>query len=138
MTVAQPERGSVTVEMAIVTPVLILLLLFVVASGRLALAAGEADNAARDAARAASIARSAAAAVGDARQAAAATLTNAGISCQRFDVATDTSAFRPGGTVTVQVACTAALSDLGMPGLPGSKTLRGSYTAPIDRFRGIQ
>jgi Flp pilus assembly protein TadG len=133
-----PEEGSATLEVAIVTPMLILFMLFVVLAGRVALAAGEADNAARDGARAASIARSAAAAASDARQAAAATLANAGISCRTFAVTTDTAAFRPGGAVTVQVACTAGLSDLGLLGMPGAKTLRGGYTAPVDRFRGIQ
>ena len=86
---------------------------------------------------AASIARSAGAATGNARQAAAATLTNAGISCRGFAVATDTSGFQPGGAVTVEVACTAALSDLGLLGVPGSQTLHGRYTAPVDRFRGV-
>lgn len=137
MTVAQPERGSATVEMAIVTPALILFLLFVVVGGRLALAAGEADNAARDAARAASIARSAAAATSQARQAAAATLAGGRVACRSFTVATDTSSFTAGGAVTVEVACTAALNDLGLLGVPGSKTLHGRYTAPIDRYRGI-
>jgi hypothetical protein len=52
-------------------------------------------------------------------------------------VATDTSGFQPGGAVTVEVACTAALSDLGLLGVPGSQTLHGRYTAPVDRFRGV-
>jgi Flp pilus assembly protein TadG len=138
MTAGQRQQGSATVELAIVTPVLVLILLLVVAAGRVVLASGEADNAARDAARAASIARSATVAAAEARLAAAATLTNAGISCRQFQVATDTGTFQPGGTVTTEVACTAGLSDLGMPGLPGSKTLRGRYTAPVDRFRGVQ
>lgn len=131
------EQGSATLEVAIVTPALLLFMLLVVFGGRLALAHGEADSAARDAARAASIARSAGAATGNARQAAAATLTNAGISCRGFTVATDTSVFQPGGAVTVEVACTAALSDLGLLGVPGSQTLHGRYTAPVDRFRGV-
>lgn len=131
------EQGSATLEVAIVTPALLLFMLLVVFGGRLALAHGEADSAARDAARAASIARSAGAATGNARQAAAATLTNAGISCRGFAVATDTSVFQPGGAVTVEVACTAALSDLGLLGVPGSQTLHGRYTAPVDRFRGV-
>jgi Flp pilus assembly protein TadG len=132
-----PEQGSATVEAAIVAVPALLLMLLVVLAGRLALANGEADSAARDAARAASIARSPRAAAGDARQAAAATLVKVGISCRSFAVAIDTSAFQPGGAVTVQVACTASLGDLGLPGVPGSKTLRGRYTAPVDRYRGV-
>ena len=39
-------------------------------------------------------------------------------------------------SVTAQVSCTVSLSDLIVPGLPGSRTLRGSYTSPLDPFRG--
>ena len=52
------ERGSATVELVILTPLLILLLLFVVALGRLAGARIDVDGVAAQAARAASIARS--------------------------------------------------------------------------------
>ncbi len=45
------ERGSASVELVLMTPVLIVLLLFVVALGRLAAARGEVDAAARDVAR---------------------------------------------------------------------------------------
>jgi hypothetical protein len=133
----QPERGSAATEIVIVVPLLLVFVLFMVLGGRLALAHGEADSAAREAARAASIARSAAAAASDARQAAADTLTHAGISCRSFAVTVDTSRFRPGGAVTTQVACTAALHDLGLLGVPGSRTLHGRYTAPVDRYRGV-
>ena len=51
------ESGSVTAELVLLTPLLILLLLFVVALGRLAGARLEVDGAAAQAARAASIAR---------------------------------------------------------------------------------
>jgi len=135
---ADPARGSATVEVVIVTPLLLLFALLMVAGGRLALAHGHADSAARDAARAASIARSAGAAASQARQAATATLTDAGISCRTFTVDADTSAFRPGGTVSVQIACTVGLGDLGLLGVPGSRTLHGRYTAPIDVYRGVQ
>jgi Flp pilus assembly protein TadG len=132
------ERGSAATEFAIVVPLLLIFVLFMVLAGRLALAHGEADNAARDAARAASVARSAGQATSNARQTAAATLTTAGISCRSFSVAADTTLFRPGGAVTVQVACTAALHDLGLLGVPGSRTLHGRYTAPVDRYRSVQ
>ncbi len=131
-------RGSATVEAAIATPLLLVFALLMVAAGRLALAHGQADGAARDAARAASIARSPAAASRQARQAAAATLAGAGISCRRFTVEADTSAFRPGGVVRVRLACTVGLGDLGLLGVPGARTLHGAYAAPVDRYRGAQ
>ena len=49
-------RGSASLELVLVTPVVLLLLLFVVCAGRLAEARADVDRAARDAARAASIA----------------------------------------------------------------------------------
>jgi Flp pilus assembly protein TadG len=131
-------RGSATVEVVIVTPLLLVFALLMVAGGRLALAHGQADSAARDAARAASIARSPGTAASQARQAATATLADAGISCRSFTVDTDTAAFRPGGTVRVQIACTVGLGDLGLLGVPGARTLHGAYTAPIDVYRGVQ
>jgi Flp pilus assembly protein TadG len=51
------ETGGVTAELVLLTPLLILLLLLVVAFGRLAGARIEVDGAAAQAARAASIAR---------------------------------------------------------------------------------
>lgn len=52
------EGGSATVELVIWVPVLVSLLLFVVALGRLANARAKVDAAARDGARAASLVRS--------------------------------------------------------------------------------
>src|SRR5437868_14568837 len=51
------DRGSVTLELTIFAPALIIMLLFVVAAGRIAQAHQAVEAAARDAARQASIAR---------------------------------------------------------------------------------
>src|SRR5437879_755968 len=99
MTVPRDERGGATVELTLVAPMLILLLVFAVALGRLVEARARVDGAARDAARAASISRSPAAAIVVAEQTATATLASAGASCRQVQTATDTSAFRPGGWV---------------------------------------
>lgn len=45
----RPERGSAAVELVLVTPVLVVLMLFVVAGGRLASTRAEVDAVARDA-----------------------------------------------------------------------------------------
>jgi hypothetical protein len=54
-------------------------------------------------------------------------------------VSVDTSGFNnPPGTsasVTVAVACTVDLSDIGVTGLPGSRTLRDTATSPLDQAR---
>ncbi len=53
-----PDRGSMTVELAVIAPGLILLLLLIGAAGRVVESQGHIDGAARDAARAASLAQS--------------------------------------------------------------------------------
>ena len=131
------ERGSAALEITLITPLLLLLLLFVVGLGRIASTRGEVDGVAQDAARAASIARSPAGAVADAQTAAAATLAGRSLSCGALDVAVDTSDFRPGGTVAVTVGCTVPLSDLGPIGFGAAKRLHGHAVAVIDVFRGV-
>jgi len=89
------EAGSVTAELVLLTPLLILFLLFVVALGRLAGARIEVDGAAAQAARAASIGRSPAGAVAAAEQTATAALASQHVTCAQLTVTTDTAAFAP-------------------------------------------
>lgn len=131
------ERGSAALEITLLTPLLVLVLLFVVGLGRVAASRGEVDGAAQDAARAASVARGPASAVTDARQAAAATLADRSITCSPLDVAVDTTDFRPGGTVAVTVGCTVQLSDVGPAGFGATKQLHGHAVAVVDVFRGV-
>ena len=131
------ERGSAALEVALVTPLLLVTLLFVVGLGRLASARGQIEQASRDAARAASIARTAAAAQADAEQAATADLAGDRITCGGLMVGVDTSGFRPGGTVAVNLACTVSLADVVAAGFPGSHTLAARSVAPIDLYRAV-
>lgn len=131
------ERGSVTTELVIVTPLLILLLLFVVALGRMAGSRIDINGAASEAARSASIARTPLAAQDAARQTATAALADQHVTCANLDVTTDTTNFQPGGTVNVTVRCDVKLGDLTGLRLPASKTLTATATSPIDRYRGI-
>lgn len=131
------ERGAAAVELVLVTPVLVVLMLFAVAGGRLASARAELDAAARDSARAASIARSPATAERAGQEAAGAALADERLTCQRFAVAIDTSDFRPGGMVTAVVTCDVGLADLTGLGVPGTRTLSSRFVEPIDRFRGV-
>jgi Flp pilus assembly protein TadG len=125
------------VEMAVLAPVLVVLLLFVVAVGRLVVARQEVDNAAVDAARAASIATSPAGASQAATQIASADLSGDGVTCATFATTVGTGDFVPGGTVGVHVTCTSSLSGLSLLRLPGSETLVSSATAPIDLYRTV-
>lgn len=133
-----PERGSVTLEAAIAAPVLMLLVFLIVFAGRAAMAAQMVKTAAWDAVRTASIARTESQAVTTATAAAAASLANQGIACGPR-VSIESGGFRvPVGTaatVRATVHCTVDLSDIGLPGLPGSITLSASATSALDTRR---
>lgn len=131
------QRGSAAVELVLVTPVLITLMLFVVAGGRLATSRADVDAAARDSARAASIARSPATAERDGTIAAEATLTDRDVTCRTLTVTIDTADFRPDGTVAATVSCDVELADLTGLGLPGRRTISSRFVEPVDAFRGV-
>lgn len=131
------EGGSAVLEMVILAPVLLLLLALAVAGGRLALAHEQVDAAAGQAARAASIARSPTAAADQARLSAEDALANAGLSCTPMAVSVDTSLFRPGGSVTVTLTCTAQLGTLLPSALVGAHPITGTSSSVVDLYRGV-
>ncbi|MEV4210175.1 TadE family protein [Micromonospora sp. NPDC049662] len=133
------ERGSASIEMAVVAPAVLALLAGVVIGGRVNLARQALEAAAYDAARTASLARSASQAQTQALGAAASTLNAQGLSCGDLSVTVSTAGFgiavgQP-ATVTATVSCTAAFSDVALPGLPGSAALTASFTSPLDTYR---
>ncbi|MFI0409055.1 TadE/TadG family type IV pilus assembly protein [Actinomadura sp. 3N508] len=134
------DRGSVTLELVIFAPALIIMLLFVIAAGRVAQAHQAVEAAARDAARQASIARDPATAQTSATSSARAALTREGLNCPAH-VSVDTAGFaRPVGaaaTVTAHVTCTVQLADVSLAGVP-STTVRSRFTSPVDPYRGRQ
>jgi Flp pilus assembly protein TadG len=130
------DRGAVTLELVLSLPVWVALLLFVILCGRLVTAQLDVDAAAHNAARAASLARSNPAAVRDARTAAEQALTDRKITCRDLTVSVDTGGLRPGTPVQVDVSCTASLSDLGLLGVPGTRTVTATSTSPVDTWRG--
>ena len=130
-----PDRGSSTAELVILTPIVILMLLLVVALGRYAHGRQLVEQAASAAARAASLSATAAQADGRAQQAASASLADAGVSCTSMSITVDDSVFRAGGTVGVSVTCTADLSGLALAGLPGSATMTATGRAPLETYR---
>jgi len=128
------DTGTVTVELVLLAPVFLALLLFIVGVGRLADAHGQIVGAARDAARAASQAPTPVAAETAARETAAGDLAGDGLTCGALTVATDTTAFTPGGVVRVRLSCVTTLADVAVAGFPGHKTLTASAAAPLDRY----
>ena len=129
------EAGFASLELVILFPVLMLMLLLVVGFGRLTHGKDLVQQAASAAARAATLDSNPIQAGSDAKQAAHDVLDQAGVSCSSFTVTPDTSDFRPGGQVSVFVACTTTLSDLGLVGFPGHKTLTATATSPLEQFR---
>lgn len=132
------DRGSASLELVLMAPVLIVLLLFVVLVGRLGQARTDVDRAARDAARAASIARTSDAAHDSAAAAARATLADGGVACRSMTIELDAAAFAPDGAVHATVGCSVDLADLSLLGVPGSRTIKATFTQPVDAFRGLE
>ncbi|WP_116451682.1 TadE/TadG family type IV pilus assembly protein [Blastococcus litoris] len=139
MRTASGERGSVSVELALLAPALLLLLSLAVFAGRAQVADNAVEEAARAAAREASLARDAATAVGSAGAQAQRTLTAQDLRCQATSVDVDTAGFQAPlgqpGDVTVSISCTVAMGDLLAPGLPGSVTVQASFSSPVDAYR---
>ena len=92
-----------------------------------------------EAARSASISRTQHQAKTDGASGAATSLRNQGVRCTSQHVDIDTSGFAaPVGTpakVTATVTCIADLSDLSIPGLPGTRTITATMSSPIDTYR---
>ena len=128
------DRGSMSMEMVLVTPLFVVFLMLLAGAGRMVDAQSQVDGAARDAVRAASIARTAGAAERMAQEAASANLAGRNWCAGGPVVVTDTTDWGPGGRVAVTISCDVDLADLAFIGLPGSKTLRGRALAPIDTY----
>ncbi|MGH4029348.1 TadE/TadG family type IV pilus assembly protein [Actinomycetota bacterium Odt1-20B] len=122
-------------ELVLVTPLLVLVLLVVVALGRLADARLIVADAAHQAARAASLARTDKEAHAQAQQAAGAALREAGSACTQPHVRLTTGGLAPGATVTAHLSCTADLSDLTMSRMPGHMTLDETAYSVVDTYR---
>ncbi|MCA1192878.1 TadE/TadG family type IV pilus assembly protein [Saccharopolyspora sp. 6V] len=134
------EEGSASVELAVLTPVVLVVLAVVIAGGRIVGAHAALDTATTAAARAASLARTAPAAHAAASTTARDTLAQEGLHCGQQALAVDTSGFDVPlgrtGSVAVRASCTVALADLALPAMPGSIPLHTEFTSPLDPFRG--
>lgn len=130
------ERGSASVELAILTIPLVVLIAFSVFVGRYASTYQEVTSASRDAARAAAVRQSPAQAAFDGRQAATRTLDARSVSCPAPDIDIDTAQLQPGGRVTATVECVVSLADLTGLGIPGSVRISAASISIVDRFRG--
>lgn len=153
LTSRDPQRGSVSVEVAVLAPAFIALMVLAGVAGRTAVGAEAIEAAAHDAARAASISRDA-----EAGRAAAVAAAGKQLDWQRLNCAgppgfsftgmvngSPTSfaaayAAPPGqpAAVSVRVTCTVSFADIHLsvlPGMPAGRQVSASFTSPIDTYR---
>ncbi len=129
------ERGSISVEVAVIAPAFVFLMLLVVYAGKVSEADGNVERAAAEGARAASLRQNPAAAIDDARAVVEANLAATGVPCSQLDTSVDTSMFEPGGTVTITVRCDASMADVTLLGVPGTRSFTATSTEVIDTYR---
>ena len=127
------ERGlAVSVEAAVLLPVLLLFVGLVVSVARVAVTEQHVGAAAAAGARAASVARSLTERDEAGRSAVVAALAERGVGCVdtavTHQVARDRSSTR--------VRCTVSLADVSLPLVPGSFVVEAERTSPIDPLRG--
>lgn len=128
------DRGSAAMETVLLTPLLIVLVLFVVHAGRSAEGMSELRHAADQGARAASL-------VARTRMATAAgeavrrDLAASGSSCERPSVTVGFQALTYGSSVRVDVRCWVSNIGLGLLGT-SQVLLAANSTEIIDRYRG--
>lgn len=130
------ENGSAAIEMVVLTPVLLCVLLLVVAGGRLVTAHNDVNYAAKVGARAASTAHNRALAETTGRDAVESTLAEQNVSCSQLAVTIDASELWPGGQATATLDCNVDLSMTSLLGLPLTKSIRATFTEPVDVFVG--
>lgn len=131
----EQDRGSASAELALLTPLIILIALLVLLAHRVVSAGMAADAAAASAARAATLERTPDAAHTAAETAAANAVRTHELSCTGYDLALDTGGLQPGATVRATLTCTTDLSDLSGLGLPGNRTVQGSAASVVDSYR---
>ncbi|MBG6068550.1 TadE/TadG family type IV pilus assembly protein [Micromonospora ureilytica] len=153
------ERGSVSIEVAVLAPAFIALMVLAGVVGRSAVAAEALDAAAHDAARAASISRDSDTARTMALEAAQKQLDWHGLACSNdldpkftgsvagmpdsessFDDAFS-SQIGTSATVTVTISCVVSFQDITLdilPGMVSEKLITAQFTSPLDRYRSRQ
>jgi Flp pilus assembly protein TadG len=133
------DPGSVTLELAILTPGVLILLGLAIVAGRITVAGAAVEQASAAAAREASLARSPTEARAAATRVATTSLSERNLRCAGMHVTVDTTGFAThvGNPAQVEatVTCTVPLAALAVPGLPGSRTLTSSTTSVLDRYR---
>ena len=132
---AARDRGSAAVEAALAVVALLSVGYFTIGALRVTNSGGDADAAARAAARAAAANYD----LGSARAAASAVVASAladrGVACADLSVVLG-GELAPGSIVTVDVTCTVSLEDAALAGFPSNRTVTGHGAEYVDVVRG--
>lgn len=130
------ERGTASVELVLLAPVLVVLIAVVVAAGRMVETKSAVLSVAREAARAGSEAPDAVTAQDDALATAREVASGLGLDPARLVVSQDPNGFRRGAPFVVSVSYEVPLADLpGLGLLPGSVLLGAEHAELIQRFK---
>jgi hypothetical protein len=132
------ESGSLAVEMALIAPSLLLIFALIYAYGRAAQVNGTLESGTRDAARSVTMARSYDDALARAQAVLLDAMSDTPQSCRSTLDLRIVGTYEAGEPVTVDAHCTYDLSDLGLPGAPGTITARSSFTSMLDPYRGLE
>jgi len=129
----------VSIEAALLVPVLVLIAALATAGWRVWWASAQVQAAAEAGARVASQSVLVTDARARVQNVVAADLRTAGVHCRNtalnYDLGAVTLPAGVSGTVWVSVTCTVGLNDLLVPGLPGAITVTGAATETVDMFR---
>ncbi len=131
------DEGSLTLELVVLTPVLLIVLLMTLVFGRVTEARQQVVEASRAGAEAAAVLPTVGTAQWVGAINAVINLIGRTHTCAGVSIAVDTTHFAAGGYVTARVTCHVLLADVGFPGLPGSTTVTASATAPLDPYRSV-
>lgn len=132
------ESGSLAIELAMIAPGILLIFALIYAYGRAAQVNGTLESGTRDAARSVTLARSYDDALARANAVLLDALARTPQSCQDSLTLRIVGDYEPGEPVTVDAECTYDLSDLGLPGAPGTLTAKSSFTSMLDPYRGLE
>lgn len=135
---AHDERGSEAIQIIGAAAIMGLVVAFLVAGGRIAVANMHVESASYAAARSATLARDVGSAVSAAQATASQNLAQSGINCASLIVDVDanqiTLPLGQTGLVNVTISCTVPLGDISLPGLPMAHTIQGAGSSPTDPY----
>ena len=132
------EHGETPVSLIMVMPVIGMILLAIIAAGRVAEAQTAVESAVGAAVREVTLSRDPRTGTAAAYSTVSRALSQRGVKCDPT-VSVDAAALlnAPGvdGEASVRVQCQVPLADLLVPGLPGAVTIDREATSPVDTFR---